>query len=269
MALSQVENLMTVRPPAVAGMFYPAEAHVLRAQLAELLQTRRKSVMLRPKAIIVPHAGYVYSGPVAAAVYALLKNTNRNIERVLLIGPAHRVLLQGLALPAADEFATPLGNIPLDAAAVAQLSKLRQVCVSEGAHALEHSLEVQLPFLQTVLPPFSLVPLVVGDAGPAEVAEVIDAVWTDDTTLPVISSDLSHYLDYAGARSMDAATGEAILRGAADLSPEQACGCRAINGLMRVLSRRDLKISLIDMRNSGDTAGPRDRVVGYASYVIY
>lgn len=259
---------MTVRPPAVAGMFYPADAQVLRAQLGELLHADRGRMPVRPKAIIAPHAGYIYSGAVAAPAYALLRDVT-GIERVLLIGPAHRVFLRGLALPAADEFATPLGRIPLDTEAAAELKKLPQVGVSEAAHALEHSLEVQLPFLQSVLPDFKLVPLVVGDANPEEVAAAIDAVWTDDTTLPVISSDLSHYLDYARARALDAATGEAILRGADDLGPEQACGCAAINGLMRSLRRRGLKISLVDMRNSGDTAGPRDRVVGYASYVIH
>lgn len=262
---------MTVRRPAVAGTFYPADSQELRARLDGLLRTDRKSATasIRPKAIIAPHAGYIYSGPVAAPVYALLKNAAGEIRRVLLIGPAHRVFLRGLALPAADEFATPLGTISLDREAVEKLKKLPQVSVSEDAHALEHSLEVQLPFLQSVLPPFRLVPLVTGDADPEEVAAAIDAVWTDDSTLPVISSDLSHYLDYDRARALDAATGEAILRGADDLAPEQACGCVAINGLMRSLSRRGLRISLVDMRNSGDTAGSRDRVVGYASYVIH
>jgi AmmeMemoRadiSam system protein B len=259
---------MTVRPPAVAGTFYPAEAEALREQLAELLRANRKPPAIRPKAIIAPHAGYIYSGPVAAAVYSLLKNI-KDIESVIVLGPAHRVPVRGLALPAADVFATPLGDIALDGAAAAKLKMLPQVCVSAAAHAFEHSLEVQLPFLQSVLPQFKLVPLVVGDADAGEVAEVIDTLWAGDTTLLVISSDLSHYLDYARARAMDAATGAAILRGADDLSPEQACGCGAINGLMRALARRDLKISLIDMRNSGDTAGPRDRVVGYASYVIH
>jgi MEMO1 family protein len=249
-------------------MFYPADTQELRAQLGELLRAGHGRTDIRPKAIIAPHAGYVYSGPVAAPVYALLRDMT-GIERVLLIGPAHRVFLRGLALPAAEEFATPLGTIPLDAKAVEKLKKLPQVGVSEAAHAREHSLEVQLPFLQSVLPTFRLVPLLVGDAGPEEVAVAIDAVWTDDTTLPVISSDLSHYLDYERACAMDAATGEAILRGADTLTPEQACGCVAINGLMRSLSRRDLRISLLDMRNSGDTAGPRDWVVGYASYVIH
>lgn len=260
---------MTVRPPAVAGMFYPAEAQILHAQVRKLLHANDKPPAIRPKAIITPHAGYIYSGPVAASVYRLLKNVADNIERVLLIGPAHRVYLRGLALPAAEHFATPLGNVPLDAEAIAKLKILPQVAVSDGAHAMEHSLEVQLPFLQSVLRQFKLVPLVVGEAEPAEVAEVIDSVWTDDTTLPVISSDLSHYLDYAQAQRMDAATGNAILRGADDLQPEQACGCRAINGLMRALGRRDLQISLVDMRNSGDIAGTRDRVVGYASYVVH
>jgi AmmeMemoRadiSam system protein B len=219
--------------------------------------------------MIVPHAGYVYSGPVAAAAYGLLESAAKNIKRVLLIGPAHRAVLRGLALPEADAFTTPLGNIPLDPAAIAILKTLPQVSVSKAAHDYEHSLEVQLPFLQSVLPPFSLVPLVAGVADPREVAAVIDAVWTDDGTLPVISSDLSHYLDYAQAHAMDAVTGAAILRGADDLTPDQACGCIAINGLMRALSRRELDISLIDMRNSGDTAGPRDRVVGYASYAVH
>jgi MEMO1 family protein len=249
---------MSIRSPAVAGTFYPADAPVLRALLGEMLRDNPARSAVRPKAVIAPHAGYAYSGPVAAPVYALLRDMT-GIERVLLIGPAHRVFLRGLALPAAEEFATPLGTIPLDAEAVEKLKKLPQVGVSAAAHALEHSLEVQLPFLQSVLPPFRLVPLLVGDAGPEEVAAAIDTVWTDDTTLPVISSDLSHYLDYERARAMDAATGEGILRGTDDLTSEQACGCAAINGLMRSLSRR----------NSGDTAGPRDRVVGYASYVIH
>jgi AmmeMemoRadiSam system protein B len=260
--------MMAIRPPAVAGTFYPADPQVLHQQVAELLRANRKPAALRPKAIIAPHAGYVYSGPVAAPVYELLRNAT-GIERVLLIGPAHRVYVRGLALPAAEEFATPLGKIPLDLEVVMNLKKLPQVSVSEAAHAFEHSLEVQLPFLQSVLPPFKLVPLVVGVADAETVAQLIDAVWTDDTTLPVISSDLSHFLDYAQARAMDAATGKAILDGADDLAPEQACGCMAINGLMRTLARRDLKISLVDMRNSGDTAGTRDRVVGYASYVIH
>ncbi|HEX5057032.1 MAG TPA: AmmeMemoRadiSam system protein B [Gammaproteobacteria bacterium] len=259
---------MTVRPPAVAGTFYPADPQALRAQVAQLLRANGKSIALRPKAIIAPHAGYVYSGPVAASVYNLLRGAT-GIERVLLIGPAHRAFVRGLALPAAEEFVTPLGKIPLDLEALEKLKALPQVAVSEAAHAFEHSLEVQLPFLQSVLPPFRLVPLVVGDAAPETVAQVIDAVWTDDTTLPVISSDLSHFLDYAQARAMDAATGEAILEGADDLAPDQACGCMAINGLMRSLARRALKVSLVDMRNSGDTAGSRDRVVGYASYVIH
>jgi MEMO1 family protein len=260
---------MSVRPPAVAGTFYPADTQELRTQLAGLLHAGRKSAVIRPKAIIAPHAGYIYSGAIAASVYALLENVATNIERVVLIGPAHRVFLRGLALPQADEFATPLGNIPLDTAAIAKLKTLRQVCVSEAAHALEHSLEVQLPFLQSVLPQFKLVPLVIGDADPASVAEVIDTLWTDDSTLPVISSDLSHFLDYAQAQRMDTATGDAILRGADHLQPEQACGCHAINGLMRALARRHLRISQIDMCNSGDTAGSRDRVVGYASYAIH
>jgi AmmeMemoRadiSam system protein B len=259
---------MTVRPPAAAGTFYPADAQALRAQVAELLRANRGPARIQPKAVIVPHAGYIYSGPVAASVYELLRGAT-GIERVLLIGPAHRVYVRGLALPAAAEFATPLGTIPLDLEAIAKLKVLPQMSISEAAHAFEHSLEVQLPFLQSVLPPFKLVPLVAGDAEPAEVARAIDAIWTDDTTLPVISSDLSHFLDYAQARAMDAATGKAILRGADNLAPDQACGCVAINGLMRSLARRELKISLIDMRNSGDTAGPRERVVGYASYVIH
>jgi AmmeMemoRadiSam system protein B len=255
---------MRPRPPAMAGTFYPADSGVLRAQLAALLDANRKQGGV-PRALIVPHAGYIYSGPVAAAAYSLLEGGR--FERVLLIGPAHRAAFAGLALPDADAFATPLGEISIAAEACAALLKLPQVRKLDRAHTHEHSLEVQLPFLQTVLPEFELVPLLVGEADAQQVAEVIEQVW-DARTLPVISSDLSHYLNYKQAQVADAATNAAILLGECDLTPEQACGCRAINGLLLAMQRRKLHISLIDFRNSGDTAGSKDQVVGYAAYAI-
>jgi AmmeMemoRadiSam system protein B len=256
---------MKIRQPAMAGTFYPADAAELRMQLAALLRDNSKQAAI-PQAIIAPHAGYRYSGPVAAAGYSLLQGAR--FERVILLGPSHRVPLSGLALPAVYAFSTPLGEITLDAAACKKLQRLPQVQTLNAAHTLEHSLEVQLPFLQTVLAEFELVPLVVGDADAQQVAEVIEQVW-DTRSLLVISSDLSHYLNYAQAKAADAITNAAILHGESTLTPEQACGCYAINGLLLAAQRRKLHTSLIDIRNSGDTAGSKDRVVGYAVYAVH
>jgi AmmeMemoRadiSam system protein B len=222
-----------------------------------------------PKAIIAPHAGYVYSGPIAASVYARLKPARGRITRVVLLGPAHRVGFHGLALPSADYFMTPLGRIPLDQEAVKKISALPQVHVMDAAHAQEHSLEVHLPFLQESLGEFSLVPLVVGDAGPEDVAEVLDALWGGPETLIVISSDLSHYHDYKTAQKLDRATSQAIeqLR-IEDIQYDHACGRNPVNGLLHVARRLGLKAKTIDLRNSGDTAGSHDRVVGYGAYVF-
>ncbi len=222
-----------------------------------------------PKAIIAPHAGYIYSGPVAASVYALLAPARSRISRVVLLGPTHRVAVRGLALPGCAAFATPLGKVAIDTAAVDALGKLPQVTVNAQAHALEHSLEVHVPFLQVVLEQFTLVPLAVGQAGAQEVADVLDVLWGGPETLIVVSSDLSHYLPYADAQAVDRGTAQAILALAPGLSHEQACGATPVMGLTHVARRRGLKPELIDLRNSGDTAGDRSRVVGYGAFAFY
>ncbi len=221
-----------------------------------------------PKALIVPHAGYIYSGPIAAAAYARLLDARSRIRRVVLLGPVHRVPIRGLALPGAASFATPLGTIAVDAEAVARVRDLPQIRESEAAHSLEHSLEVQLPFLQTVLDAFTLVPLAVGDATPAQVAEVIEQLWGGPETLIVVSSDLSHYHTYADATEIDRGTADAILALVDSLDHEQACGATPINGFALCARRHGLTPELIDLRNSGDTAGDKARVVGYAAFAF-
>ena len=258
-----------VRAPAVAGAFYPSTAAELQAQLDGMLASATGAFAARPKALIVPHAGYVYSGPVAANAYAPLRPFRDRISRVVLLGPTHRVAVAGLALPAATAFATPLGEIPLDANAATALRALPQVCISDEVHALEHSLEVHLPFLQRVLNRFSLVPLAVGDASTEEVAQVLNLLWGGDETLIVVSSDLSHYLPYDRARAVDDQTARMILGLSPRLNHQQACGATPVNGLLRVAGERDLRPELLDLRNSGDTAGDRNRVVGYAAFAFY
>lgn len=253
-----------VRAPAVAGLFYPADPHTLAATVERLLaQAPERDIV--PRALILPHAGYPYSGPVAASGYRLLAPLRGRIDRVLLLGPAHRVPVRGLAAPSAHAFATPLGTVPVDREAIAALRELPQVGVSDLAHAPEHSLEVHLPFLQTVLGDFELVPLVVGDAKADQVAEVIEHLDDGDGTLTIVSSDLSHYLPWAVARSVDADTAQQILSLDASIRPEQACGAYPVNGLLVAARARGLTPGLLDLRNSGDTAGDRRAVVGYAA----
>lgn len=260
--------MASVRPPAVAGLFYPDDPRVLRAMIEDYLAAAPKDGGV-PKAIIAPHAGYVYSGPIAAAAYARLRPASGKIKRVVLLGPAHRVGFRGLALSSAASFVTPLGVIALDREAAAELTKLPQVKVLDAAHDREHSLEVHLPFLQEVLGDFRLVPLVVGEATPAEVGEVLERLWGGPDTLIVISSDLSHYHDYETARSMDRATSNAIERlRYEDIGCADACGCVPVSGLLHVARKLGLHASTLDLRNSGDTAGPRGQVVGYGAYVL-
>jgi len=261
----------TVRQPAVAGMFYPAAASELARDVGALLERAESAARGKPvpKAIIAPHAGYVYSGAVAATAYARLAPARGVVTRVVLLGPVHRVPVRGLALPGAAALATPLGNIPVDADGVETLSTLPQISVSPAAHALEHSLEVHLPFLQTVLEKFSVVPLAVGEATADEIAQVLDALWGGAETLIVVSSDLSHYLGYGEAQASDRATAQAILDLRTDISHEQACGGTPVNGLMLAARRRSLTPQLLDLRNSGDTAGDRRRVVGYGAFAFY
>ncbi|MEO4045663.1 AmmeMemoRadiSam system protein B [Pseudomonas sp. CAU 1711] len=260
----------SVRPAAVAGLFYPADPAQLSAELRRLLAAAEPlAERPAPKVLLVPHAGYLYSGPVAASAYAGLRPLAGRIRRVVLLGPAHRVALRGLALPAAERFATPLGEVELDEEARALIAYLPQVRTSEAAHALEHSLEVQLPFLQAVLGEFRLLPLAVGEASPAEVAEVLERLWGGAETLILISSDLSHYLPYEQACSLDRASLRQILAARGPLDHQQACGATPLNGLLALAERHGLRGELLDLRNSGDTAGDKARVVGYAAVAFY
>ena len=258
-----------LRPPAVAGLFYSASPATLAHDVDAALGEARHVSPAPPKALIVPHAGYVYSGAIAAAGFASLRSAAATIRRVILAGPCHRVAIDGLAVPRADRFETPLGVVTLDREAIASIADLPQVVFSDAAHAHEHALEVQLPFLQRVLQSFAIVPIAVGDASAKEVAEVLERLWGGDETLVVISSDLSHYHPYAQARERDARTLQSIL----DLDPRldhgQACGATPIAGLLSVAARRSLVPTLLDARNSGDTAGDRSRVVGYATIAFH
>jgi AmmeMemoRadiSam system protein B/AmmeMemoRadiSam system protein A len=259
-----------VRPPAVAKLFYPGDARSLADEVTAYLDQTEDAPLAPgfPKAVIVPHAGYIYSGPVAASAYDLLRPARGIVRRVVVLGPCHRVPVRGLALPAASAFDTPLGRIPIDEKASASIRGLPQVVESAATHAEEHALEVQLPFLQQVLGEFSLVPLVVGAVAPEKVAEVLEQLWGGDETLFVISSDLSHYHSYEAARRIDGATVQAILGFDAGISHEQACGATPVAGALIAARRKGLAPRLLDCRNSGDTAGGKDQVVGYASFAL-
>lgn len=260
---------MSVRLPAVAGLFYPEDPETLSRMVSGFLAEAPDSGGEPPKAIIVPHAGYIYSGPVAASVYARLAGGRDRISRVVLLGPSHRVPFSGLAVTGASTYRTPLGDIRIDRQAVKRVLELPQVVMLDAAHANEHSLEVQLPFLQLLLEDFELVPLVVGDADGDEVAAVLECLWGGPETLVVISSDLSHYHDYATAQRMDRATSESIVTLHPErLGYEDACGRIPVSGLLRLARQRGLRGELVDLRNSGDTAGDKQRVVGYGAYAF-
>jgi AmmeMemoRadiSam system protein B len=263
--------MAAIRPVAVAGSFYPGEPSALATEVAAYLADAESGARGTrvPKAVIAPHAGYMYSGAIAASIYARLAPLRGRIERVVLAGPAHRVYVRGAAIPAAQAFASPLGTVQLDTEAIAALRSLSFVEVSDRAHAAEHSLEVHLPFLQAVLGEFRLVPVVVGDASPDEMASLFDTLWGGGETLIVVSSDLSHYLPYDAARKRDRDTAAAILALDPSLVPEEACGAAPINGLIVSARRHGLAAELVDLRNSGDTAGSRDRVVGYAAIAFH
>ena len=259
---------ISVRQPAVAGMFYPDNKVELHQQVADYLGAAKPSDET-PRALVVPHAGYIYSGPIAASGFVNLLPLKDKIKRVVLFGPSHRVAFKGIAAPTSNVFSTPLGNIPLDVDSLTKLCTLPQVQQLDSAHAQEHSLEVQLPFLQEVLGDFYLVPLVVGDSQPIEVAQVMEAFWHDPGTLIVVSSDLSHYHDYASAQHMDTKTCAAI----ENLTPEaisydDACGRNPLLGLLTLARQHDLKVNTLDLRNSGDTAGDKNRVVGYGAWLF-
>lgn len=256
------------RQPAVAGSFYPESPEQLHLMLDRFLNDAAIREKI-PKAIIAPHAGYIYSGPIAASAYAGLKNAHDKITRVVLIGPSHRVAFRGLAVSRAETFTTPLGNVMVDQAAVQTVVKLPFVEYIEQAHTYEHSLEVHLPFLQEVLDNFKIVPIVAGEASPEQVSQVLDTLWGGDETLVVISSDLSHYHDYATAQQMDKSTSHTIEQLQYErLASGSACGKVPISGLLKLARKKMLSIKTVDLRNSGDTAGDKTRVVGYGAYVI-
>ncbi|MEI8258322.1 MAG: AmmeMemoRadiSam system protein B [Deltaproteobacteria bacterium] len=260
-----------VRPAAVASQFYPGDAAALARTIDDLLaRAPAASEKRQPKALMVPHAGYVYSGAIAASAYVTLRPFARVIRRVVLLGPAHRVRVRGCALPEVDAFETPLGLVPVDQDAACAIEGLPGVTRSARAHAPEHSLEVQLPFLQRVLEKFSLVPLVVGDANPREIVAMLGALWGGDETLFVISSDLSHYLPYSDAMRLDGETMGRIARlDERPLDHDMACGATPVNGMVLAARAHGLVPTVLDVRNSGDTAGSRDQVVGYAAVAFH
>lgn len=262
-----------VRPPAVAGQFYPANPVIL----AEAIQSYLDAVPVPdisadgrpPKALIVPHAGYIYSGPIAAHAYEHLRPFAHRVRRVVVLGPAHRVYFEGIAAPTVSGFETPLGIVPVDQEAIQPLIALHQVLSADAPHREEHSLEVQLPFLQSVLTDFKVIPLVVGDVSPFEVSKVIERLWGGEETVFVISSDLSHYHPYREAKQLDGRTCEAIRQLQPDvISDDMACGRTPLKALLQVAERHALRPDLLDYRNSGDTAGSRDRVVGYSAFIF-
>ena len=259
-----------IRRPAVAGTFYPGDARQLAAEVDDLLDgvEQFEPRMGHPKALIVPHAGYIYSGPVAAAAYDELAPARGTVKRVVLLGPVHRVPVRGLALPASDGFETPLGRVPIDAAARASIAHLKQVVTSDPVHAMEHSLEVQLPFLQKTLGEFTLLPLAVGSASVPEVAETIERLWGGEETLIVISTDLSHYHSYDEARAIDGRTLARIAACATDLNHDEACGATPLNGMLHLARAKGLSIRRLAANNSGDTAGGKGRVVGYSAFAL-
>jgi MEMO1 family protein len=259
-----------IRPPAVAGTFYPRDAAALRATVEGFLaEAATVTGQGAAKAVIAPHAGYAYSGPIAGRAFAALGSDVAHLRRAVVVGPSHFVPFRGIAAPSADAFRTPLGDVPLDRAAIEMLESLPQVHINDLPHQDEHAVEVELPFLQTVLQDFAIVPLVVGEAEPAKVAKVLQRFFDDEHALIVISSDLSHYHDYDTAKRLDAATAASIERmDEVGLGRNDACGHLPIRGLLIAARERGLEASRLDLRNSGDTAGPRDRVVGYGAWAF-
>ena len=263
--------MSSVRRPAVAGTFYPSDPATLRSQVRAFLEEAERRAPAPsgwPKAFIAPHAGYVYSGPVAATAYARLVSARPTVNRVVLLGPAHFVPVRGTAATSFASWNTPLGDIAIDEPARERALELPGVFVDDEAHAPEHSLEVHLPFLQEVLGEFTLAPFAVGQTPPEHVAQLLGELWGGDETVVVVSSDLSHYHDHLTATQLDRATAEAIEALEPDgVRLDAACGVFPVRGLLVAARERSLRLQTIDLRTSGDTAGPRDRVVGYGAFV--
>ena len=265
---------MSVRPAAVSGRFYPADPAELARSVDVMLagagaRTATGAGAEPPKAIVAPHAGYVYSGPVAATAYAQLATARDLVTRVVLLGPAHRTPVACAAVPSVDAFHTPLGPVQIDAGAREVVAAMPGVVVDDEPHASEHSLEVHLPFLQRTLSSFRILPIAVGRADPDVVANVLEALWGGPETLVVVSTDLSHYEQHDAAARHDRETARAILTGTVDtLDGYDACGVSSLRGLVAVAGRRRLRPRLLDLRTSGDTAGRRDSVVGYGAFAF-
>ncbi|HET7203185.1 MAG TPA: AmmeMemoRadiSam system protein B [Steroidobacteraceae bacterium] len=260
----------TVRPPSAAGLYYPKDADGLRHALRTLLSATTSPVARMPKALVVPHAGYAYSGPVAASAYHTLESAAaRRIRHVVLLGPSHRVPMRGLAMPSCEYFSTPVGNVRVHDEARQRLRELGLAGIDDAPHRLEHSLEVQLPFLQAVLEDFDLLPIAVGSAPAEQVCRVLEAVWGGPETLIVVSTDLSHYHTYVEAQALDEQTTRLILARRSDISDAQACGAGGLNGLMEAARHKALQVELLDRRTSGDASGDNSRVVGYGSFALY
>lgn len=260
---------MNIQPPVVAGQFYPADPAELRMMIRQFVSASDVQLDHPPKALIAPHAGYIYSGPTAGVAYSQLALIADTVRRVVLLAPSHRIGFRGIAYSSAKFFRTPLGDIEVDLKGLDHILSLPQVILLNEAFTSEHSLEVHLPFLQEMLNAFKIVPLVVGDANPESVAEVLNRLWGGAETLIVVSSDLSHYLDYASAKAIDATTSDAIEKlQPGMISSHQACGRAPINGLLLAAQHNHLHVTTLDLRNSGDTAGSRDQVVGYGAYAF-
>lgn len=260
-----------VRRPAVAGTFYPADPSALTDALERAFAAARRpgAGAAVPKAIVVPHAAYPYSGPVAASGYLRLAPARARIRRAVVIGPSHFVPVAGVAVSGADAFATPLGDVPVDEPGRRAALTCAAALVEDTGHVAEHSVEVQLPFLQTVLDDFTVVPLAVGHATAEVVAAVLEAVWGGPETVVVVSTDLSHYHPHDAARALDERTADAVATlTEGSIGDTDACGAPALRGLLRAARTRGLTAEVLDLRTSGDTAGPRDRVVGYGAFAL-
>ena len=260
------------RSPCVAGLFYPSDETRLQFQLRQYFDDAAQQGLgdgYRPRALIAPHAGLIYSGPIAANAYHSVLSRAKDIHRVVVLGPSHQIAFDGAACPSHSLFATPIGEIPVDTQEIARLQAQGLITINDAAHAREHSIEVQLPFLQFILPKFTLLPIVVGHCDPLPIAAIIENYWRADDTLVVVSSDLSHYLDYYDAKKIDRDTSSSIEACRwQDIGPHQACGCYPLRGLLQLAREENCKATCIDLRNSGDTAGEKSRVVGYGAYVF-
>lgn len=255
----------------VAGYFYPNDPNTLSKQIDDfLLNTEIEKNNIIPKAIIVPHAGYIYSGQTAAFSYNCLEKIKNKIKKVVIIGPAHRVGFNGIAGTLATEFVTPLGVVKVDESSMENVLTMPSVMILEEAFQGEHCLEVQLPFLQKILNNFTIVPLIVGNVSYITLSEVIERLWGFDDTLFVISSDLSHYHDYKTAQNMDSTTANAIVNLEPDnITYDNACGRIGIQAMLDIAKSKNMTVKQLDLRNSGDTAGDKNRVVGYGAFCVY